>query len=133
MPLFRTERELLLRVFRFRRIGRRGFASQFGRNFFAQPNERRTQQPALKRESRRGGFGHDGISGRFRFAVHNLLPGGVKRFVGRGRERHEADAARRVAAGVLELRDLLREFWLAGARGGGVQRKNVVEDAHERL
>ena len=126
----RAKRQFFFRLFALRWMVQRGFRRW---NFIAQPDERGTQQPALKRESRHGGVGNDRIRGRFHFAVHDLLPGGVKRFARRGRKRREANAARRVAAGVLELRDLLREFRLAGAGRGGVQRENVVEDAHERL
>src|ERR1035437_10534126 len=50
-----------------------------------------------------------------------------------GNKRREADAARGIAAGVLKIADLLGEFRLAGTRGGGVQRENVIQNARDDL
>jgi diacylglycerol kinase (ATP) len=58
---------------------------------------------------------------------------GIELFVGRGNERREADAPHGFAAGVLKIRDGFGKFRLAGSNGGGVQRKNMIEDAHENL
>ena len=135
----RAERELLLRILIFRRIGRRRFRHlRFSGWIFpgwrlTQADERRTQKPALKRESRRGGFGNHGVGGRLFFPVNNLLALGIERFIRRGGERNEADAPRGVAAGVLKVGNLFRQFRLAGARGGGVQYENMIKDAHQHL
>ena len=58
---------------------------------------------------------------------------GIERLIRFGNEWRHADAARDAAAGVLEMRDLLGELRLVGMDGGGMQRENMVEDAHQHL
>ena len=72
-------------------------------------------------------------AGGFSSPLTVLVAFGVERFIRLGAERHEADAPRGVAAGVLKMGDLLHQFRLAGARGGGVQQENVVQNAHQHL
>ena len=126
----RAERELFLRIFTFRRTGRSGFG---GWSCSAQSHQRRAQKAALKCEARADGLGDCGTGGRFFFPADGLVAFGIERFARLGAERHEADAARGVAAGILKTGDLLRQLGLAGTRGGGVQHENMVEDAHQHL
>ena len=67
---------------------------------------------------------------RERRAVEQLMGLGVERNARLGNHRHDADAARGLAAGVLKVRELLDHRGLAGAHARLVQRVNVVEDAN---
>ena len=61
------------------------------------------------------------------------MPFGVKRLVRLGDEGRRPSAPRGLNTGVLKIRDGLDELLVAGAHGGGVQGKNMIEDAHEHL
>ena len=87
----------------------------------------------MKSEARANGFSNNGGGGWFSLNAGGLMTFGVERCVRLGAKRREADAPRGIAAGILKLCDLLRQFRLAGARGGGVQHKDVVENAHQHL
>jgi len=104
-----------------------------GRICWLQTDERRTQKPALKREASTNGFGDNGIGGQLIFFADDLVAFGIERFFRLGDERHESDASRGVAAGVLKTADLFLQLRLAGAHGGGVQHEYMVEDAHQDL
>ena len=58
---------------------------------------------------------------------------GVERFIRFGNEGRHADATRDAATRVLEVRDLFGDLRLVGMDGGGMQRENMVEDAHQHL
>ena len=131
--LFRFERELAgRRGFRFGFLCHSIFESRRRRVCFLQFHERGADEAALKSDARRKYFGDDGISGRI-FRAVRALPFGVKFFTGCWFKLREADAARGVAAGVLIVADLLGEFRLAGARGGGVQRKCMIQNTRDDL
>ena len=97
-----------------------------------QAHERGTDEPALKRQARRERLGDDGFGGRS-FRAVGAMALGVKYFFRRGAERGDADAARGIAAGILETANLLGQFGLAGTRRGVVQRKNMIQDAGDDL
>src|ERR1035438_7000779 len=70
----------------------------------AQTHERGAQKPALKRVTRTNGFGDDRTGLRRFLAARDLVAFDVERLIGFGGKRCEAEAARGVAAGILERR-----------------------------
>jgi hypothetical protein len=67
------------------------------------------------------------------FGIAKLMALAIKNFIGFGDESREADAADGASAGILELADLIGDIGLAGARGGGVESKYVIEEAYDGL
>ena len=98
-----------------------------------QADERRSHQLALKAIAGCDGFGDSRRGGRNNLGVGELVDLGIVRLARDGDERHEADATRNVAAGVLKQTQLLDEAGLAGAHRRLVDRKYVVQDANEDL
>ena len=103
-----------------------------GRVGVAQADEDGADQTALISEARGEGFGDDASGGRGFDAVGAMFFG-VEFFVRGGGKGHQADAARGLAAGLLELADLGGELGVAGADGGVVEGEDVVENAGENL
>ena len=62
--------------------------------------------------------------------VEQLMRGGIEGGARLGQQRRQSDAPGCVAAGVLEMGELLDDVALAGADGRTMQGVNVIEDAH---
>ena len=98
-----------------------------------QAHERGAQQFSLKRVAGTDCFGDDRAVGNDFLLAGRLVPFGVEQFIRLGDIRREAEPPHGVATGVLKVRYGFDEPLVAGADGAGVQREDMIKDAHEIL